>query len=590
MGDFMRKLKSTIILMNVLIVGVVTLLVGLISINQLRKSNLEAVYQYESTLRDGYDKNIKNQVDNVIGLLNGINKMQLDGKLTEDEAKKQARNLVKALRYDETGYFWIDNISTSATDTSVADTAPKSSNDGDGTQTNFKEKIMSLVLKDGSGFTDFDYPKPNGDVAPKRAYSALFKPYNWVISTGNYVDNIDSEIKSKTSELNGMLIKTIIVLVASLAILIALSIFAAIKISSKLTKPLIQIKELAERLARYDFTENVNIHSKNEFGQTAVALNKAQDNVKKLIKSINGQTLELTASAEELSAVAQEVTNKVLDISKSTENITTNMSESMKSANLVNQSMKEISESISELSKKSSDGSEISTGFKEKSSKLKSQTDEALTNTRNIYEDREKMIISAINDGAVVKEVSKMVEAISSIAEETNLLALNAAIEAARAGEHGKGFAVVSEEVRKLAEQSASSASSIQSTVTKVQGAFKKLSDNSNEVLNFINKDVTKQFNEFMVSSEFYYDNAKEISRISEDIATMSEQLNALAQEINAMINVMASNSEKATEDSATIFEGITEATESMSEIAVTVDKQVQLAQNLNELLEEFKI
>ncbi|MFW2489207.1 methyl-accepting chemotaxis protein [Clostridium chromiireducens] len=586
----MRKLKSTIILMNVLIVGVVTLLVGLISINQLRKSNLEAVYQYEITLRDGYDKNIKNQVDNVIGLLNGINKMQLDGKLTDDEAKKQARNLVKSLRYDETGYFWIDNISTSATDNSAADTALKSSSDGDGTQTNFKEKIMSLVLKDGSGFTDFDYTKPNGDVAPKRAYSALFKPYNWVISTGNYVDNIDSEIKAKTSELNGMLIKTIIVLVASLAILIALSIFAAIKISSNLTKPLIQIKELAERLARYDFTENVNIHSKNEFGQTAVALNKAQDNVKKLIKSINGQTLELTASAEELSAVAQEVTNKVLDISKSTENITTNMSESMKSANLVNQSMKEISESISELSKKSSDGSEISTGFKEKSSKLKSQTDEALTNTRNIYEDREKMIISAINDGAVVKEVSKMVEAISSIAEETNLLALNAAIEAARAGEHGKGFAVVSEEVRKLAEQSASSASSIQSTVTKVQGAFKKLSDNSNEVLNFINKDVTKQFNEFMVSSEFYYDNAKEISRISEDIATMSEQLNALSQEINAMVNVMASNSEKATEDSATIFEGITEATESMSEIAVTVDKQVQLAQNLNELLEEFKI
>jgi len=216
--------------------------------------------------------------------------------------------------------------------------------------------------------------------------------------------------------------------------------------------------------------------------------------------------------------------------------------------------------------------------------------DEALTNTRNIYEDREKMIISAINDGSVVEEVSKMVEAISSIAEETNLLALNAAIEAARAGEHGKGFAVVSEEVRKLAEQSANSASSIQSTVTKVQGAFKKLSDNSNEVLKFINTDVTKQFNEFMASSEFYYGNAKEISRISEDIAAMSEQLNTLAQEINAMVNVMASNSEKATEDSSTIFEGITETTESMSEIAITINKQVQLAQNLNELLEEFKI
>lgn len=576
----MRKLKSTIILMNVLIVGIVILLVGLMSINQLRKSNLQSIHEYESTLRDEYDKNIKNQVDNVITLLNGINKMQLDGKLTEDEAKKQARNLVKNLRYDETGYFWIDNINTTVTDNSAADES----------STNFKEKIMSVVLKNGSGFTDFDYPRPNGEVAPKRAYSALFKPYNWIISTGNYVDNIDLEVEMKTSELNGMLVKTIMALVASLAILITLSILIAIKISSNLTKPLIQIKELAERLARYDFSEYVNITSKNEFGQTAVALNKAQDNVKKLIRSINGQTMELTASAEELSAVAQEVTNKVSNINKSTENIASSMSESMESAKQVNESMKEISESISELSKKSVDGSEISISFKEKSLKLKNDTDEALANTKNIYEDREKMIMGAIKDGAVVKEVSKMVEAISSIAEETNLLALNAAIEAARAGEHGKGFAVVSEEVRKLAEQSAVSAASIQSTVLKVQGAFKKLSDNSNEVLNFINKDVTKQFNEFIVSGQYYHDNAKEISKISEDIAAMSEQLNAVAQEINAMVDAMAANSEKATQDSSKILEGITEATENMTEISVTVHNQAKLVQNLNQLIEEFKI
>lgn len=587
----MRNLKSIIILMNVLIVGIVTLLVSIISINQLRKSNLEAINQYESTLRDGYDKNIKNQVDNVITLLNGINQMQIDGKLTEIEAKKQARNLVKNLRYDETGYFWIDNVNGSLVeDLATSKDEGKSAGKVNESSANFKEKIMNVVIKDGSGFTDFDYQKPNGDVAPKRAYSALFKPYNWVISTGNYVDNIDLEVEMKTSELNGMLAKTIGALIMSLAILITLSVIIAVKISSKVTKPLTQIKELAERLARYDFSEYVNITSKNEFGQTAIALNKAQDNVKKLIRNINGQTMELTASAEELSAVAQEVTNKVSNINKSTENIASSMSESMESAKQVNESMKEISESISELSKKSVDGSEISISFKEKSLKLKNDTDEALASTKNIYGDKEKLIIGAIKDGAVVKEVSKMVEAISYIAEETNLLALNAAIEAARAGEHGKGFAVVSEEVRKLAEQSATSAASIQNTVLKVQGAFKKLSDNSNEVLNFINKDVTKQFNEFIISGQYYYDNAKEISKISEDIAAMSEQLNALAQEINAMVEVMASNSEKATQDSSKILEGITGATEDMTEISVTVNNQAKLVQNLNELIEEFKI
>lgn len=587
----MRNLKSIIILMNVLIVGIVTLLVSIISINQLRKSNLEAINQYESTLRDGYDKNIKNQVDNVITLLNGINQMQTDGKLTEVEAKKQARNLIKNLRYDETGYFWIDNVNSTLMDnSSVSKEEEKNTSEVNESEINFKEKIMNVVLKESSGFTDFDYQKPNGEMAPKRAYSALFKPFNWVISTGNYVDNIDEEIAIKTSELNGMLAKTIGALIISLAILITLSVIIAVRISSKLTKPLTQIKELAERLARYDFSEYVNIASKNEFGQTAIALNKAQDNVKKLIRNINGQTIELTASAEELSAVAQEVTNKVSKINKSTKNIASSMSESMESAKQVNESMKEISESISELSKKSVDGSEISISFKEKSLKLKNDTDEALANTKNIYEDREKMIMGAIKDGAVVKEVSKMVEAISSIAEETNLLALNAAIEAARAGEHGKGFAVVSEEVRKLAEQSAVSAASIQSTVLKVQGAFKKLSDNSNEVLNFINKDVTKQFNEFIVSGQYYHDNAKEISKISEDIAAMSEQLNAVAQEINAMVDAMAANSEKATQDSSKILEGITEATENMTEISVTVHNQAKLVQNLNQLIEEFKI
>ena len=182
----------------------------------------------------------------------------------------------------------------------------------------------------------------------------------------------------------------------------------------------------------------------------------------------------------------------------------------------------------------------------------------ALTNTENIYEEKERKILEAIKDGEVVKEVSEMVEAISAIAEQTNLLALNAAIEAARAGEQGKGFAVVSEEVRKLAEQSSNSATSIQETVKKVQSAFKKLSENSNEVLGFINADVIKHFNEFISSGEYYYDNAEEISKISEDIAAMSQQLNASMDEINSIVENMATNSEKSTKNSTKILDDIT--------------------------------
>ncbi|BCZ45317.1 methyl-accepting chemotaxis protein [Clostridium gelidum] len=587
----MKKLKSTIILMNVLIVGVATLLLSIISITELRKSNLQSINQYETTLRQGYDDNIKNQVNNVIGLLNGIYNMQVEGKLTEEEAKKQARAIIKNLKYDENGYFWIDNVDSKLAEGSQASKADtKTISETMGDATNFKANIISIVIKDGSGFTNFEFPKPNGEVAPKRAYSVLFKPFDWIVNTGNYVDNIDSEVATKTAELNGNLVKTIITLISSLVVLITLSIIIAVKVSLNVTKPLTKIKELAERLAKYNFSENINITSKNEFGQTAKSLNEAQNNVKNLIKNISGQTMELTASTEELSAVTQEVTNRVVSINSSTKEIVNNMNESMESAKQVNESMKEINASISELSRKSTDGSGISTSFKDKSLKLKTETNTALKSTQNIYKEREKEILSAIKEGTIVKEIFTMVDAISSIAEETNLLALNAAIEAARAGEQGRGFAVVSEEVKKLAMQSATSATSIQSTVSKVQNAFRKLSDNSNEVLNFVNTDVIKQFSEFISSGEYYYDNAEEISKISENIAAMSEQLTASVQEINAMVDTMASNSEKSTQNSTEILDGITETTASMQEIAATAENQAMLTQKLNELIAGFKI
>jgi len=581
----MKKLKSTIILMNILIVGIATLLISFIAINQLRKSNLDANKQYETIIRESYDKNIKDQVNNVIILLDSIHKMQVDGRFTEEEAKKQARNIVKNIRYDETGYFWIDNVDSKLIDNS------SNTDKETGDATNFKQKIMNIIQKDGCGFTDFEFPKLNGeDVGKKRAYSTLYKPYDWVVSTGNYVDNIDLEVNQKTAEFNDKLIKTIIILAMSLILLMTLSIIIAVRISSNLTKPLTKIKELAERLAKYDFSENVNINSRNEFGQTAKALNEAQDNVKNLIKNIGEQTCELTSSSEELSAVAQEINNRVLGLNKSTEEIVNNMNESMESAKQVNESMQEINGSITELSKKSNDGSEISTSFKDRSLKLKNETDTALVHTHSIYEEKEEMILSAIKEGTVVQEVSIMVDSISAISKETDLLALNAAIEAARAGEHGKGFAVVSEEVRKLAVQSSTSATLIQNTVLKVKKAFNKLSTNSNEVLSFINTEVIKQFDGFIVSGQYYYDNAEEISKISEDIAAMSQQLTASSQEINEMINTMASNSEKSTQNATEILDGITETALSMEEIAATAENQAVLAQKLNELLDKFKI
>lgn len=589
----MRSLKSKIIFMNVVIVTIVALGIGMVSIVSLEKNNNQAIIEYEELLRKDYDSNIKNQVENVITLLEGIYEKQKNGELTEEQAKEEAKYLIKILRYNKDGYFWIDGVDATliAHPILYEREGEDRTNETDKNGIKLIQNIINVCKEKGQGYTDFYYMKPNEDgVSPKRAYSELFKPYGWIVSTGNYIDDIDEEVIAKTNELNLARQKTIYTLAGIIVVLLIISVVLAIKISSNLAKPLFSIKDLAERLANYDFSQEIIVKDKTEFGETAKALNIAQSNIKSLIKSITDESNELTRSSRQLSELTNIVTNKVSSMSEATNEIVISMNESNESANEVYKCMNEINSQVNVLSATSTDGSQISNIFKEKSLNLRNQSNNALKNTENIYEDKEQKIMEAIEDAKIVKEISTMVDAIADISEQTNLLALNASIEAARAGEQGKGFAVVSEEVKNLAEESSRSAKLIHDTVVKIEQAFNKLLNDSDEILKFVNGDIIKHFNEFISSGEYYYNNAEKISLISEEIAAMSEELYASTEEINAMVKTMADNSDSSSRNSNFILKGMAETAESMEEAAATAESQAMLAEKLQKLISGFKI
>jgi methyl-accepting chemotaxis protein len=183
-----------------------------------------------------------------------------------------------------------------------------------------------------------------------------------------------------------------------------------------------------------------------------------------------------------------------------------------------------------------------------------------------------------------------MADTIASISEQTNLLALNAAIEAARAGEQGKGFSVVADEVRKLAEQSTEAVEAIKNTTIKVQAAFKNLSDNSNDVLQFIQNRVNPKFNEIVEIGHESHKDAEFVSKMSDDIAAMSEEISATIEQVSKAVQSMTASAEESSQETEGIVENMSDTAKGIQEIALTAQNQALLAEKLHEMVGRFKL
>jgi methyl-accepting chemotaxis protein len=551
-----------------LIAVLITSLVGLAVVSTL------SLFAERSTLLEDRKVKTRHLVESAHGILVHFADRQKKGGISEDEAKAAALELLKTLRYEGKEYFWVHDLGKPVPKMVMHPTMPalngKVLNDPKFNKATLKQagadgpsekldnanlfvSFNEVIEKSGNGFVTYMWPKAiagggaTAELYPKLSYVKKFEPWGWVIGSGIYIDDVDEIFRHRAL--------TSIGIDLLIAAIIGGFLFFLIR---GISVPIRQIRDAITSIQETrDLSRRVAIDGDNEISEVARAFNGMLTSFQELIRSVISSSHEVMDLTSRLSRSAIEVASASGEQS--------NASASMAAA------LEETQVSIEQVASNSGAAQKIA----EESDSLCRQGESIVDHAANEM----SLIADSVQDSARIVEelgqhsdsISAIANVIKEIADQTNLLALNAAIEAARAGEQGRGFAVVADEVRKLAERTTQSTLEIGKMIERIQtgtvSAVRSMQEGSSRVqggvtltreagesMNHIREGATRvisaidgitlALNEQSAATHHVVENIGRVVAMAErnsaetgDIAATAETLETLAKRLQQVVN-----------------------------------------------------